>query len=203
MVSLACAGPPGAGHRIAMQKLEFDPYPKFTENKEWAWVARSIFVERKDVETRRTQMFVFVPAWTFREPNGQLQLQDSLPSEAGSKAGASGADVPPTSKQGATSGVGVNICKEHSGLGVIAGAWQIHSKLVDHYIQGVVGQYSEKHTKKGSAHPIKRHPFLPAHETAFKTHAVHYDFRKLHKIIPNFIGGAIPQPFHDVLFDTG
>ncbi|KAJ7122696.1 hypothetical protein C8R43DRAFT_1090749 [Mycena crocata] len=38
-----------------------------------------------------------------------------------------------------------------------------------------------------------RHAFLPDHKSAFKTHTVVCDFRKLEKIIPNFIGGAVPR----------
>ncbi|KAJ7860180.1 hypothetical protein B0H13DRAFT_1639635, partial [Mycena leptocephala] len=50
----------------------------------------------------------------------------------------------------------------------------------------------EKETSKQKAHRIRRLPFLPAHKTAFLTHSVHCDFRKLDKIIPNFMGGAVP-----------
>ncbi|KAJ7850579.1 hypothetical protein B0H13DRAFT_1905598 [Mycena leptocephala] len=51
----------------------------------------------------------------------------------------------------------------------------------------------EKENQKSKAHRVTRHPFLPAHEAAFMTHAVHCDFKKLDNIIPNFMGGAVPR----------
>ncbi|KAJ7793155.1 hypothetical protein B0H13DRAFT_1935544 [Mycena leptocephala] len=51
----------------------------------------------------------------------------------------------------------------------------------------------EKENQKLKADRITRHSFLPAHKAAFMTHAVHCDFQKLDKIIPNFMGGAIPR----------
>jgi hypothetical protein len=51
----------------------------------------------------------------------------------------------------------------------------------------------QKNMEQQKAHIITSHPFLPVHKAAFRTHSVHCDFSKLDKIIPNFIGGAIPR----------
>ncbi|KAJ7914030.1 hypothetical protein B0H13DRAFT_1519483, partial [Mycena leptocephala] len=51
----------------------------------------------------------------------------------------------------------------------------------------------EKEESKSKSHRITWHPFMPEHTAAFETHTVRCDFRKIDKIIPNFIGGAIPR----------
>ncbi|KAJ7828416.1 hypothetical protein B0H13DRAFT_2437799, partial [Mycena leptocephala] len=51
----------------------------------------------------------------------------------------------------------------------------------------------EKNNARENGSRIVRHPFLPAHKAAFETHTAHCDFRRLDKIIPNFIGGAVPR----------
>ncbi|KAJ7914978.1 hypothetical protein B0H13DRAFT_1610997, partial [Mycena leptocephala] len=52
---------------------------------------------------------------------------------------------------------------------------------------------SRKNNARENGSRIVRHPFLPAHKAAFETHTAHCDFRRLDKIIPNFIGGAVPR----------
>ncbi|KAJ7822236.1 hypothetical protein B0H13DRAFT_1547624, partial [Mycena leptocephala] len=53
-------------------------------------------------------------------------------------------------------------------------------------------RYADEREAIGKPREDMRHSFLPNHEL-FHSHAVWCDFRNVYKVIPNFIGGAIPR----------